>query len=199
MNVQATANLVAAIPNECALVYVSTDQVYPGVPGPHEEGSASPVNTYGRTKLAGEQEAARHSEALILRTNIFGPSRSPGRESLSDFFVNSSREKRPVTLFHDILFSPLHMATLAELALDMVSNGIRGLFNVGSQDGMSKADFALAVAGHLELSTETAKLGVSTQVAERAARAADLRLDLQNIEAALRRPMPNLLEEVAKL
>jgi len=91
------------------------------------------------------------------------------------------------------------MATLAELALDMVSNGIRGLFNVGSQDGMSKADFALAVAGHLELSTETAKLGVSTQVAERAARAADLRLDLQNIEAALRRPMPNLLEEVAKL
>ena len=63
-----TANLAAALPTTSTLVYISTDQVYPNVAGPHREGSKAPVNVYGTTKLLGERAASAHPRALILRT-----------------------------------------------------------------------------------------------------------------------------------
>lgn len=199
VNVKATQNLVSALPNKCLLIYISTDQVYPDTSGPHREGSEKPCNTYGITKLLGEQAAEGHNNTLILRTNIFGASRSPNRESLSDFFINRMTDKKDIILFKDVWFSPVHMRTLAEVIMEMISQGVTGVFNLGSREGMSKADFALSIARHMQLSTKTARVGISSQIIGRAQRAADLRMDLTNVQERLQCRMPSLLEEVAKL
>lgn len=194
-----TANLVTALGPESRLVYISTDQVYPDTPGPHREGDEAPVNVYGTTKLAGEIEALRHPRALVVRTNLFGPSRTPGRASLSDFVIDNLRAQRPVTFFRDVLFSPLHMKTLAELTFSLVEGGLVGVYNLGSRDGMSKRDFGFALAARFGLPTDTVTEGKSTNRPGHAPRPLDLRLDVRRIEAALGRRMPTLEEEIAKL
>ncbi|MDA1133245.1 MAG: sugar nucleotide-binding protein [Proteobacteria bacterium] len=199
INRQATANVAAAMPAGCRLVVVSTDQVYPDRPGPHREGTEAPVNAYGRSKLAGEAAALAAPGALVLRTNFFGPSRTRGRRSLSDFVLDSLRAAEPVTLFGDVLFSPLHMATLAEIVFELVEAEIAGTFNLGSRDGMSKSEFGLAVAAVAGVAADTATIGESTMRAGRAPRAKDLRMDVGKLERALGRPMPTLAEEVEKL
>ncbi len=198
-NHRAAANLAAALPAECRYVFVSTDQVYPDTAGPHHEGTEAPVNAYGRSKLAGERAALAHPNALAVRTNMFGPSRTPGRSSLSDFVSQSLAGGKPVTLFRDVLFSPLHMASLATLVFEMIDRRLRGAFNLASRRGLSKSDFGLAVAAQLGLSTSSVSIGNSTALPARAPRTLDLRLNVERIERALGHAMPALKEEIAKL
>ena len=58
---------------------------------------------------------------------------------------------------------------------------------------------ALAVASHKDLPTETTTLGTSGDIAERAPRPHDLRMDVNKIEDVFGIRMPDLAEEVAKL
>ena len=191
-----TENLVAAMPQRARLLYISTDQVYPDVAGPHVEGSEAPVNVYGTSKLAGEHAALRHPRALVARTNLFGPSRTPGRASLSDFVLDGLRNGKVITLFRDVLFSPLHMTTLAAVLREMIVRELVGVYNVGSREGMSKADFGLAIAEHLGLSPDHARIGVSTELPNRAPRIGDLRVDVSRLEASLERAMPTCRDEI---
>jgi dTDP-4-dehydrorhamnose reductase len=198
-NRDAAAHLAAGLPAGARIVYVSTDQVYPDSAGPHREEGIAPVNVYGKSKLAGEEAVLRHPGAVVLRTNFFGASRRPGRASLSDFVINSLTRRQQVTFFSDILFSPLHMTTLAGLIAEMAQSDKTGIFNAGCRGGASKADFALAVARHKGLQTETARIGSSDVMPARAPRPKDMRMDVGRIEAALGRAMPTLEEEIAKL
>jgi dTDP-4-dehydrorhamnose reductase len=199
VNRDAGANIVASLPSSASIVFVSTDQVYPDIPGPHAEDAVGPVNVYGQSKLAGEQAVLQHPGALVLRTNFFGPSRREGRASLSDFVIRSLTERKNATFFSDILFSPLHMATLGALVVEAAEHGVTGVFNAGSRNGASKADFALTVARHKGLQTETSRIGSSTVMPDRAPRPKDMRMAVERIERTLGRPMPTLDEEVAKL
>ncbi len=198
-NAMATQNLAMALPPQARLVYISTDQVYPDRSGLKREGEESPVNAYGRSKLAGERAALGRSNTLILRCNMFGPSRTPGRHSFSDWIIDGLRRGDPMTLFTDVLFSPLQFSTLAALTLECVARGIHGTFNMGARNGASKRDFAVMIARHLGLSLAHARDGLSTAVAMRAPRPLDLRMDVSRLEAALGRPMPTLQEEVYRL
>jgi dTDP-4-dehydrorhamnose reductase len=198
-NRDAGANIVSQLPSSARLVFVSTDQVYPDIAGPHAEDAVGPVNVYGQSKLAGEQAALQHSGALVLRTNFFGPSRREGRASLSDFVIRSLSARQNATFFSDILFSPLHMATLGALVAEAMERGMTGVFNAGCRNGASKADFALAVARHKGLQTETSRIGNSTVLPDRVPRPKDMRMAVGRIEQALGRTMPTLDEEVAKL
>lgn len=199
VNRDAAAHLATALPRQARILFVSTDQVYPDTPGLHAEEPVAPVNVYGKSKREGELAVLAHPGALVLRVNFFGPSRRAGRASISDFVIRSLREGRQVTLFSDILFSPLHMATLGTLAVEMAERAITGVFNAGCRNGVSKADFALAVARHKGLQTRTAQIGSSAVMPDRAPRPKDMRMDVSRIETVLGRPMPTLDEEVAKL
>jgi len=198
-NHQSARSLAAATPPSASLVYISTDQVYPDTSGPHREEDAAPVNVYGRSKHAGELATAAHRNSLVLRTNLFGPSRTPGRESLSDEFASAFAAGRPMRLFTDVHFSPLHLSTLADMVFELVEKGVRGTLNLGSREGMSKRDFAHALAAQAGLSTASATDATSDAVAGRAPRAKDLRLNVERVEGALGRRMPSLREEIQRL
>lgn len=198
-NELAAASLVSAADASTLLVGVSTDQVYGSAGAPHAEADVAPVNVYGRTKLAGERALATHPAHLVLRTNMFGPSRTPGRASLSDFVVDALTTGQPVTFFTDVLFSPLHLATLSELVGRCVRAGLSGTFNAGSRQGRSKHDFGMAIAAHRGLPTDGVTAGRSTDLPGRAPRPLDLRLDVRALEAAIGIVMPLLDDEIKLL
>lgn len=204
LNHQAAAHLAAALPASARLIAIGTDQVYPGdALGAGSqgwaEGQEAPVNTYGASKLAGAQAIARHPRGLALHTNFFGPSRTEGRHSLSDFMLSRFRSGEAMTLFTDALFSPLHAQTLAELVAELIPLPLVGMVNAASRQGMSKRDFGHAIAAHAGLPTACASDGLSVAIPGRARRPLDLRMDGAKLHTALGRPLPTLREEIARL
>jgi dTDP-4-dehydrorhamnose reductase len=199
LNRGSVANVVAELSPEARLVFFSTDQVYPGEAGPYPEAAEAPINVYGSTKLVGERAALEHANALVLRVNFFGPSKTRGRQSLSDWMISSLRRGEAMTLFSDSLFSPLHLSTLAGLTVDAVSRGLQGVFNLGSRGGMSKLDFGLEIARRLACSVDNIAAGTMSALPGRAPRPRDMRMSVDKIERALGRTMPTLPGEIALL
>ncbi len=199
MNRKIVAAIVDSAPTDAVVVQISTDQVYPGTNAPFEESCIDPINEYGRSKLAGEREALRHPGALVLRVNFFGPSRTPGRMSLSDWMIKNLVSGAPITLFEDSEFSPLHLESVARFTIDAVTHGLRGVYNLGSRQGASKAEFGQALARHLSLDTGNTRRGKSTDIPGRARRPKDMRMDVTRIEAALGCAMPTMCDEIHRL
>ncbi len=191
--------LAGALPADAHLIQISTDQVYPGTSGPYREAEIGPINVYGKSKLAGELAALTHPNALVLRANFFGPSLTPGRSSLSDWMIDSLRAEKPMTLFTDSLFSPLHLNTVAKFCRMSIERRLTGTFNLGARNGLSKADFAERLAMHLGLSLAKATRGESVALTDRAPRPRDMRMRVDAIETALGVTMPSLEAEIEAL
>lgn len=179
------------------LIQVSTDQVYDGN-GPHRESDVRLTNYYAYSKYIGEL-AAKAVSATVLRTNFFGPSDCPGRTSLSDWIVGSLRQGNPITVFDDVWFSPLSMQSLREYVMLGVEQRQSGVFNLGSRDGMSKADFAFALAETLGLPVSGMARGRSSERAFDAYRPKDMRMDSSLFAERFRVELPSLHEEIQKM
>jgi dTDP-4-dehydrorhamnose reductase len=199
LNVRPVENLVDAMKgmrSRPRLVMTSTDQVYDG-PGLHTEDDVVLRNTYALTKFWAERVGAEVG-ASVLRTNFFGRSRTPGRTSLTDWIIAQASAGREMTLFTDVFFSPLSIETLCA-AIDRVLATSRqegGVFNLGSREGMSKADFARAVAEHLGLSLAAARDGTQADVALAARRPLGMLMDVSRFERAFHFPLPTLHDEI---
>lgn len=201
LNVRTVETLVAAIRQTariCHLIHVSTDQVYDGA-GPHTEDTRVIRNIYALSKYAGEL-AASVWPSTILRTNFFGRSKVVGRFSLTDWLFNSMREgNQPISVFSDVLFSPLSISTLAEMIERVIEIKPCGVFNVGSRNGMSKADFALRFVECLKLDTERLRRTTSNDVGFlKAYRPKDMRMNCVKFETVIGARMPTLDREIIK-
>lgn len=198
-NVLAVNNLLKVISPDSCIVFLSSVAVYPDIKGPHKENIEGPVNYYGHTKLEAEKMIKTHINHLIFRGTMFGPSKSKSRMSLSDFIIERLSKNKPVTLFDDELFSPLHLSSFSKIILISVKKGLLGTYNIGSQRGMSKAEFGFKIADHLGLSTDMVTTRASTKTSGRSKRAIDMRLDSSSLERNLNYSMPTLIEEIKKL
>jgi dTDP-4-dehydrorhamnose reductase len=178
------------------LVQVSTDQVYDGS-GEHIEDEVAPVNVYGLSKLTGEL-LMNSEQTTVLRTNFFGKSPLETRPSFSDWLVNSFKEGKSITLFKDVHFSALHMSSLCQIIQKVLETRVCGTFNVGCRDGITKADFGLALAADLGLPTTDAKLGNLSDMALKARRPLDMTLNVKRLEGALGIQCPDIREEISK-
>ncbi len=197
---QANVRSVENIANACTkagthLVHLSTDQVYDSTPA-CLEANACPGNHYAITKYAGELAALR-AGATVLRTNFFGFSPHATRRSLTDWIFSALREDRPIQVFEDVRFSPLDMGTLCSVITEVIKYRHSGVFNLGSHEGMSKADFAFAFARALGLSSA----GFSRVNAEqsgllKAWRPKDMCMDSRHFEATFKLRLPTLQTEI---
>ena len=201
LNVAGVANLAAwmrASAPACHLVHISTDQVYDG-PGPHAESALTIRNTYAFSKLAGELVCAG-VPSTVLRTNFFGRSRCANRASFSDWVVGSLRAGAPITVFDDVLFSPLAIDTLAGMIELVACKRPQGVFNLGSREGLSKADFAFALAAALQLPAASMARGLSAaHTGLTARRPGDMRTDSSRFERTLGVQLPTLIDQIHSL
>lgn len=190
-NVLPVQSFLKAVQISCIkphLIHVSSDQIYDGN-GPHTETNVSPPNVYALSKLAAELAISDYP-STILRTNFFGASRTPSRTSFSDWVVSSLRSKSPITVFEDVQFSALHIDTLCDVIAGAVKQKPFGIFNVGTADGVSKAEFAFSLAQQLCLSTDYLHIGSVADANLLARRPLDMRLDCSLFEDTFRMIAP---------
>jgi dTDP-4-dehydrorhamnose reductase len=199
LNVLTVENLVAAMAGRdgAFLVQISTDQVYDAA-GPNAEENARLTNTYAMTKYAGEL-AAKLMPSAVLRTNFFGRSAAPGRNSFSDWVLDGLLTRKPMTAFTDVIFNPVSMITLSSMIGRVLERPVRGVFNVGSHGALSKADFIRETARLHGLSDAAVTRGLSTAAGLPAYRPKDMSMDCARFERAFGVALPRFQDEIAGL
>lgn len=199
-NVRTVENLAAWVAprqKSCHLIHMSTDHVYDSN-GPHREDAVELTNYYAFSKYAGELAAAVAS-ATILRTNFFGPCLCPGKESFSDWLIRVLNSGETLSVFEDVHFSPLSLATLTGLIEVAIRRKIPGTYNVGGKDGMSKADFAYAVADIMQLPTSAIIRASVKDARLRAYRPRDMRMDSSLFARTFGVTLPTIRAEIESM
>lgn len=176
-------------------VQISTDHLWSGAqPMISEAVAPVPINSYARTKADGET-AVRDADpnALIIRTNFFGPS-PPWRVSFNDWLKNELERGNRVTAFSDVFFTPIASDLLSDMIIELADRAVSGIFHVAGSERVSKADFALRYAARAGLDGSLIACGSIRDVDLYAPRPSDMSLDCTKAEGILGHPMPSLDE-----
>lgn len=180
------------------LVQISTDHVYDGM-GLHNEDDVAITNNYAFSKYAGELAALR-VPSTILRTNFIGRSNVENRESLSDWIFNSIVAGKKIQVLDDVYFSPLSMTTLVEMIALVVQKKPLGIFNLGSTNGISKADFAFSFAELLKFPTGNIdRIKICEANFFRAYRPSNMQMDSSKFENEFGVRLPKIFETIQQI
>ncbi len=133
--------------NSIKFVHISTDHLYDGSLKIYDENfEVSPLNTYAKTKYEGEVSVLKNNKnALIIRTNFFGWGPSH-KQSFSDFIYNQLKLKKSTSLFSDVFYTPILVSELAKAIEKLIKKNCFGIYNVVSNERLSKLDFGLKIA-----------------------------------------------------
>tara|TARA_B110000003_G_scaffold272640_1_gene308904 strand:- start:806 stop:2935 length:2130 start_codon:yes stop_codon:yes gene_type:complete len=133
-------------------VHISTDHLFDGKTSDYDEISQTfPLNNYAKTKLEAEKQVLKHNDnALIIRTNFFGWGPSH-KKSFSDFIISSLEKNTSISLFSDVNYNPILVSELADAVNNLLEKNLKGIFNVVSNETVSKLDFGYLLAKEFNL------------------------------------------------
>jgi len=198
LHVGATEELAAYCERRGAqLIYVSTDAVFNGRKiGPYLESDVTaPLNLYGVTKLEGEGRALACGRGLVLRTNIFGW-RPVRHDSFGEWVLGALRSGAPLTMFTDVLFSPIATVLLARVIESCMDKDVAGLFHAGGSEAISKCEFAYRVAAAYGLPTAGIAPILVADKLLMAERPRNMALDSSLLAKRLGHAMPDIAESI---
>jgi dTDP-4-dehydrorhamnose reductase len=202
LNAEVPGRLAAAAAAVGArFVHVSTDAVYDGeAPGARSEDDApAPVNAYARSKLAGESAVVgAHPGAVVVRTTMHGWT-ARGRLSFSEAILRALVAGRRLTLFADVIFSPLNVVDLAALLRAVAERDVSGVVNAGAADAVDKETFGRLVARAFQLPEDPIEPIAVADLGLRAPRPRRLPLDVRRITALLGAPPPTVEDGLRRL
>jgi dTDP-4-dehydrorhamnose reductase len=126
------------------LVHVSTDYVFDGEKdGPYDEWDLPrPLSVYGRSKLGGELEVARHASSwTVARTSwVFG---RRGRDFV-DAVLERARQGAPLRVVTDQQAAPTYAADLAGMLARLAVERRQGVYHVTNQGACTWHELARA-------------------------------------------------------
>jgi dTDP-4-dehydrorhamnose reductase len=194
-SVENLTNWILQTGANCHLIQISTDHLYDGN-GLQSEDQIKLTNSYAFSKYAGEMAATR-VPSTILRTNFFGHSKVPHRESITDWVFSSLTLGKSIQVFDDVFFNPLSMVTLAEIIDLVLERKPIGTFNLGSHNGMSKADFNYYFSDCLGLPTNNmTRIKSHEAMFLKTYRPKDMRMNCAKFENLLQVQLPSLMDEI---
>lgn len=144
------ANVIFAENLACAcsqllipLVHISTDHLFSGNFSMSTESCPlHPINVYAETKAEAEQKVlTAYPNALVIRTNFYGWGTSY-RSSITDQIINTLKDGHIFNAFHDVFFTPILVNDLVDAVFELLALGASGIFNVVSDERISKYQFA---------------------------------------------------------
>ncbi|MCE2517201.1 MAG: SDR family oxidoreductase [Alphaproteobacteria bacterium] len=153
--------------HQLKFVHISTDHLFGDAGCLYTEDDVpAPLNVYAKTKLDAEHLVmSHHEDALVIRTNFFGPSPSY-HLSLSDQIINALEQGDQIEMLDDITYTPVLTTALIDMMMRLVEVEATGIFNVSSDTPVSKYDFAVMLAKQYGLPLNKIKPIQKTNLAE---------------------------------
>lgn len=148
VNGEAVGHLAAVCKKyKTKIIHISTDYVFDGdSEEPYMEDDATgPINTYGRSKLLGEQLCTRENdEALIIRTSWVYSSYG---HNFVKTMMRLMSERNEINVVDDQIGSPTYAADLATAILDIIASGKwqSGIYHYSNEGAISWYEFAVAI------------------------------------------------------
>jgi dTDP-4-dehydrorhamnose reductase len=145
-NAGAAGNLATATaPIGCKLIYPSSDYVFDG--GKHrayvESDRPNPISSYGRSKLAGEIETAKHNPRhFIVRASwLFGT----GGRNFVETMLGLARDLEEVVVVKDQIGCPTYTGHLAEGLVRLLEWTDYGIYHMAGTGECSWYEFAVEI------------------------------------------------------
>ncbi len=143
-NAVATRNVARACDELGArLLFVSTDYVFDGASDRPcvESTEPSPINAYGRTKLAAEAQAARVGSHMIVRTQwLFGP----GGRNFVEAILNAARVGKSLRVVQNEHGHPTYTPDLAAGLWRLLETPEQGIVHLTNSDACTRLQLARA-------------------------------------------------------
>ena len=144
-----SVGILAAVSKQhaCKFIHISTDYVFSGdSPKPYNETDATgPVSVYGKSKLAGEQEAIKQNpDSVIIRTSwvysFYG-------NNFVKTMMRLMKERSEISVVNDQIGSPTWAADLASFIMHVISSPkwSAGIYHFSNNGEISWYEFALEI------------------------------------------------------
>jgi dTDP-4-dehydrorhamnose reductase len=143
------------------VILISTDLVYGGERGHYRETDiASPLSSYGWTKLIAESHVARASERnTILRAAlIYG--KGPGdRHGFVGWLRGALEGGEKVTLYQDEYRTPVYLGNLVSVVREVIQNRTGGLYHIAGTERINRYDLGMRFANVFDLPADRIEPG----------------------------------------
>ena len=186
--------------HDIPFVHISTDHLFDGSKSLiTETETTNPLNEYGKSKARGEKLVEKYfPKSIIVRTNFFGWGPSY-RQSFSDFVISNLRNKKKITLFHDIYFTPILMENLIKNIYELIEKNAFGIYNIVSDDRLSKHEFGIKLAKKFNLDLDLIKSGSINGFNNLVLRPRDMSLSNKKISKLLNRSIGTVDHQIDEL
>ena len=196
------SSLVAKVTKvlDIPMVHISTDHLFGGSSSMlSEEEPIHAINIYGKTKALAEKAVLEiNPSALIIRTNFYGWGTSY-RRSFSDQIIQSLRNLQAISLFNDVNYTPILIENLIHTVHDLLLKKATGIYNVVSDDRVSKYEFGILIAkefGFDETLIQKCTLQSETNLVKRPL---DMSLSNSKVRELLGRNLGTVKEHLSRL
>jgi len=168
------------------VLHISTDFVFDGkLDRPYvETDKPNPINTYGKTKLAGERMLLESGcSCCIMRIEwTYGR----GGKNFVTKLLNSAKKYKELKVVDDQIGSPTATVQVAEVICELLRKKPLGLFHFASDGYVSRYEMAKFILDKLAIDVELSACK-STEFVSPAARPLNSRFDCGKIKALLGR------------
>lgn len=146
VNADGTRNIALVAEDVGAkLVYISTDYVFDGqaIEPYRESDKPSPLNVYGKSKLAGEQVVQEiHSKYFIVRTSwVYGLHGANFVKTM----LKLGEERRTLGVVSDQMGSPTYTVDLSRFIGELIADEKYGIYHASNAGSCSWYEFAKAI------------------------------------------------------
>lgn len=201
LHIESTQKINETISNwNGKLIYISTDAVFDGTKKDfyNETDIPLPLSIYGKTKYAGEVVTLTGNNNLVLRTTIIGWSFA-NKLSFAEWVLQGLVEQRPLNMFTDVIFSPIHVTHLAEVIDALFKSNCSGIFNVSGNSFLSKYEFGIKMGEMFNLPVTNIEPSSIDKAGLTALRPKNMALSNKKITEALNLKLPCIEETISLL
>ncbi len=189
------------------LLHISSEQVFDGARmTPYtDQDSVSPINLYGRQKVASEHVvmAAAPQLAAIVRAPLLMGNSPGGRRGLHERLLTDWCAGRTARLYTDEFRQPCTAENLAEVLLELAERAdTNGIFHWAGTELLSRYDLGVRIRTHFKLAERDAPITAITRTDQpeiARTRQACLALDLAPLTARLKTCPQTITEQLASL
>lgn len=195
--------LMEATHDQVKIIYISTDAVFPSSLNLARESDCKfPESVYGKSKELGEffltNSTRKH---IIVRTTIVGINSYSNKSSFVQWILKSVKEKQPVKLFDDVLFTPISIWDFIDEVCFIINNDLfdSKVLHISGSESISKYEFGYELIKQLNLDTRYIKKGRISEYKNRFNRSNNQTLDSSYYEYKYNRKVPDLKGTIKSL